>query len=190
MKKREAHDRIRSVIEELERSPADAGKWFELAALRNQHGQRRHVAATFERAYELDPSPKHAEAFAAALDRDGETDRAFRIVTERIAAGGASVATLLQYGFWATTLPNDPTRFENAEKALRAVLGNTSANKPRQRKQRSVAWANLGNLYKKYGRLREAVDTYEKGLAENPGVDFLARNLASASKRLNSASGT
>ncbi len=186
MTKAEAEDRLRSVIEELERSPGDAAKWFELGSLRNQHGRRRYVAATFEKAYELDPSPKHAEAFAIALDREGDTDRAFRVMTERIAAGGASVETLLQYGFWATTLlPRDPTRFEHAEKALRTVLEQTSAKTARLRKRRSVAWANLGNLHKRYGKLREAIDIYEKGLAECPGVDYLERNLASAVKRLN-----
>jgi tetratricopeptide (TPR) repeat protein len=185
LNKTDVQDRIRSLLEELELAPNDAGKWFELGSLRNRYAPRRHVAASFQKAYDLEASPKHAEALASALDQEGDRERAFQLMTERVLAGGASIATLLQYGFWATTLPKDSTRFGHAERALREALARTSAASPRDRERRSVAWGNLGNLYKNHGKLAEAIEAYDQGIAENPGAAYLATNKASAMKKLN-----
>lgn len=186
MNKTDAQDRIRHIIEELELTPNDASKWFELGSLRNRYAPRRQVVASFQRAYDLEGSPKHAEALASALDQEGDRERAFQLMTERVLAGGASIATLLQYGFWATTLPNDLTRFDHAERALREALARTSAANRRDRERRSVAWGNLGNLYKNHGRLVAAIEAYDKGIAENPDAAYLVTNKASAMKKLSS----
>ncbi len=111
---------------------------------------------------------------AVHLLEKGKVEEARRILSEIRKSSGDDPVIDYNLGVAEERAGKDPTSYYQAS-------GLKGEADPRLR---AMAMYNLGNFYLRAGRLKEAVDAYEKALLFDPGMESARYNLELALKRL------
>ncbi len=113
---------------------------------------------------------------AVRLLKKGKVEEARKILSEIRERSGEDPIINYNLGVAEERAGKDPTTYYQSS-------GLKSETDPRLR---AMAMYNLGNFYLRSGRLKEAIDAYEKALLANPEMESARYNLELALKRLTS----